>query len=39
VRYLGNSSETAKRLMTLAWQCLRPELLGRAAVVPRIWNT
>jgi urease accessory protein len=39
VRYLGNSSETAKRLMTLAWQCLRPELLGRPAVVPRIWNT
>jgi urease accessory protein len=39
VRYLGNSSETAKRIMTLAWQCLRPELLGRTAVVPRIWNT
>jgi urease accessory protein len=39
VRYLGNSSETAKQLMTRAWQRLRPELTGRAAVVPRIWNT
>jgi urease accessory protein len=39
VRYLGNSSETAKQLMTRAWQTLRPEVTGRAAVVPRIWNT
>jgi urease accessory protein len=39
VRYLGDSSETAKQLMTLAWQRLRPALLGREAVVPRIWNT
>jgi urease accessory protein len=38
-RYLGNSSETAKQLMTHAWQRLRPALLGRDAVVPRIWNT
>jgi urease accessory protein len=38
-RYLGNSSENAKQLMTHVWQRLRPELLGRAAVVPRIWNT
>jgi urease accessory protein len=39
VRYLGNSSETARKLMMLAWQRLRPEMLGREAVVPRIWNT
>jgi len=39
VRYLGDSSETAKRIMTQAWQLLRPELNGRVAVVPRIWNT
>jgi urease accessory protein len=39
VRHLGNSSETARHLMTRAWQCLRPELMQRAAVVPRIWNT
>lgn len=39
VRYLGDSSETARQLMIRAWQRLRPELLGRAAVIPRIWNT
>lgn len=38
-RYLGDASETAKHLMTHAWQQLRPALLGREAVVPRIWNT
>lgn len=38
-RYLGDSGETAKRLMTLAWQHLRPALTGRDAVIPRIWNT
>jgi urease accessory protein len=39
VRYLGNSSEIARKLITQAWQQLRPELLGREGVVPRIWNT
>ncbi|HEY8099592.1 MAG TPA: urease accessory protein UreD [Burkholderiaceae bacterium] len=39
VRYLGNSSEVARQLITQAWQQLRPELLGREGVVPRIWNT
>jgi len=39
VRYLGDSSETAKQLMTLAWQVLRKALLGRDALMPRIWNT
>lgn len=38
-RYLGTSSETARRLMTQVWQQLRPALLGREGVVPRIWNT
>lgn len=38
-RYLGNSSEIARRVMTRAWQLLRPQLTGRDAVVPRIWNT
>jgi urease accessory protein len=38
-RYLGDSSETAKHLMTRAWQHLRPALTGREAVLPRIWNT
>jgi urease accessory protein len=38
-RYLGNSSETARSIMMRAWQLLRPEVTGREAVVPRIWNT
>lgn len=38
-RYLGHSSETAKRLMTEVWRVLRPLLAGRDALVPRIWNT
>ncbi|WP_076591261.1 urease accessory protein UreD [Herminiimonas arsenitoxidans] len=38
-RYLGHSSETARLWMTRAWQRIRPELMQRDAVVPRIWNT
>ncbi|KRB93044.1 urease accessory protein UreD [Noviherbaspirillum sp. Root189] len=38
-RYLGHSSQTARRLMMHTWQRLRPALTGREAVVPRIWNT
>ncbi len=38
-RYLGDSSETARRVMLCVWQYLRPEYMGCAAVVPRIWNT
>ncbi|CAN5148349.1 urease accessory protein UreD [soil metagenome] len=38
-RYLGDSSEVAKQVMTGVWKSLRPELIGREAVVPRIWNT
>ncbi|HEY0847900.1 MAG TPA: urease accessory protein UreD [Noviherbaspirillum sp.] len=38
-RYLGHSSETARRLMLDAWRVLRPLLIGRNATVPRIWNT
>ncbi|SNT02132.1 urease accessory protein [Noviherbaspirillum humi] len=39
VRHLGQSSEVARRVMLQAWRVLRPALLGREAVVPRIWNT
>lgn len=39
VRYLGDASEPAKKLMVGAWQLLRPVLIGREAIVPRIWNT
>ena len=39
VRLLCDDSEAARRVMLAAWQLLRPALLGRAAVMPRIWNT
>ena len=38
-RYLGHSSEMARRVMLCVWRHLRPELMSCAAVVPRIWNT
>lgn len=38
-RYLCGDSERARRLITSAWQLLRPQLLGCAAPIPRIWNT
>jgi urease accessory protein len=39
VRYLGNSSEAARHIMLRAWGLFRPEILGRPAIVPRMWNT
>jgi len=39
VRYLGNSSEVARRIMLRVWGVFRPEVLGRPAIVPRMWNT
>ena len=39
VRLLCCDSEAARRIMLAAWQLLRPAMLGRDAVVPRIWNT
>ena len=38
-RYIGDSSQEARRLMHRAWRLLRPALLERDAVTPRIWNT
>ena len=38
-RYLGHASEAARAWMSACWQHIRPELLERAAVVPRIWHT
>jgi urease accessory protein len=38
-RYLGDSSEEAFRVFTALWSRLRPALLGRPAVEPRIWRT
>ncbi|MGK5031592.1 urease accessory protein UreD [Janthinobacterium sp. MDT1-19] len=39
VRLLCGDSEAARRIMLVAWQLLRPAMLGRDAVVPRSWNT
>lgn len=38
-RLLGDDSETTRRVMTLAWQLLRPHLMHCAAPIPRIWQT
>ena len=38
-RYLGDSSEQAKRCLARLWSLLRPGLMGRAAIEPRIWRT
>ncbi len=38
-RYLGDSSEIARHIMLHVWGLFRPELLGRDAIVPRMWNT
>ena len=39
VRALADESETLKQNMMTIWQTLRPQLLERPAVVPRIWAT
>jgi len=38
-RYLGDSSEAARRYFIALWRILRPVLTGRAATEPRIWQT
>ncbi len=38
-RYLGGSSEAARHYFIALWRILRPALLGREAVEPRIWQT
>ncbi len=38
-RHLGDDSETARRLMLAVWRRVRPQLLDRAAITPRIWQT
>ncbi len=38
-RYLGNSSETAKRVMSHVRDLLRPVILGRPVIAPRMWST
>ena len=38
-RYLGGSSEAARRYFIALWRILRPALMGRDAIEPRIWQT
>jgi urease accessory protein len=38
-RYLGPSSEAARNWFIALWCVLRPALLGRQAIEPRIWRT
>lgn len=38
-RYLGDSTERARRLFTEMWKLLRPAILNRPPCAPRIWNT
>lgn len=38
-RYLGESTEAARRYFVALWRVLRPALLGREAIEPRIWAT
>ena len=38
-RHMGDDSETARRLMLTVWRRVRPHLLEREAVTPRIWQT
>jgi len=39
VRILGHQTEKIQQIMIPIWQMLRPELLQRPAVLPRIWAT
>ncbi|MBA5606211.1 urease accessory protein UreD [Duganella sp. FT3S] len=38
-RHLGDDSEIARRTMLAVWRRVRPHLLGREAITPRIWQT
>ena len=38
-RYLGDSSEAARRYFIALWRILRPAISGREAIEPRIWGT
>lgn len=38
-RYRGDSTEAAREYFVALWRLLRPALLGRDAIEPRIWRT
>jgi urease accessory protein len=39
VRALGPNVEGVRASLIAAWRVLRPAIVGRAAVTPRIWAT
>jgi len=39
LRALAPQAETVRKLFISAWQRLRPAIIGREAVLPRIWST
>jgi urease accessory protein len=39
LRALASQAEAIRNLFISAWQRLRPRIVGREAVLPRIWNT
>jgi len=39
IRYLGHHAQECKQLFISLWQLLRPLLLDKTAVQPRIWHT
>ena len=39
LRALAPQAEAVRKLVSAAWQRLRPTVIGREAVLPRIWNT
>jgi urease accessory protein len=39
LRALAPQAEAVRKLFIAAWQKLRPGIVGREAVLPRIWNT
>ena len=39
LRALAPQAEAVRKLFIAAWQRLRPAIIGRDAVLPRIWNT
>lgn len=38
-RYLGEQTDQAKSVFVKAWKILRPAILNKQAIIPRIWNT
>ena len=39
VRHLGGVAERARAFVHAVWRIVRPGLIGRAAIAPRIWST